>query len=54
MGFDREGMPLSLQIVGPEWNEGRILGIASAYEEATPEIRTRRPPCTGAGSRELL
>jgi len=54
MGFDREGMPLSLQIVGPEWNEGRILGIASAYEEATPEIRTRRPPCTGTGSRELL
>jgi aspartyl-tRNA(Asn)/glutamyl-tRNA(Gln) amidotransferase subunit A len=54
MGFDREGMPLSLQIVGPEWNEGRILGIASAYEKATPEIRARRPPCTGAGSRELL
>lgn len=54
MGFDREGMPLSLQIVGPEWNEGRILGIASSYEEATPEIRTRRPPCTGARSRELL
>jgi len=54
MGFDREGMPLSLQIVGPEWNEGRILGIASAYEEATPEIRARRPPFTGAGSRELL
>ncbi len=54
MGFDREGMPLSLQIVGSEWNERRILGIASAYEEATPEIRARRPPCTGAGSRELL
>ncbi len=45
MGFDREGMPLSLQIVGAEWNDGHILGIASAYEEATPEIRARRPPC---------
>jgi aspartyl-tRNA(Asn)/glutamyl-tRNA(Gln) amidotransferase subunit A len=54
MGFDREGMPLSLQIVGSEWNEGRILGIASAYEEATPEIRARRPGCTGVGGRELL
>ena len=43
MGFDQEGMPLSLQIVGPEWHEGRILGIASCYEEATPEIRARRP-----------
>jgi aspartyl-tRNA(Asn)/glutamyl-tRNA(Gln) amidotransferase subunit A len=46
MGFDREGMPLSLQIVGPEWSDGRILGIASAYEKANPEIRARRPPCT--------
>ena len=54
MGFDAEGLPLSLQIVGPEWSDGRILGIASAYEEATPEIRARRPPCTGAGSGKLL
>ena len=45
MGFDREGMPLSLQIVGPEWSEGHILGIANAYEEATPELRTVPPPC---------
>jgi aspartyl-tRNA(Asn)/glutamyl-tRNA(Gln) amidotransferase subunit A len=54
MGFDREGMPLSLQIVGPEWSDGRILGIASAYEEATPEIRARRAPCTGSAGRALL
>jgi aspartyl-tRNA(Asn)/glutamyl-tRNA(Gln) amidotransferase subunit A len=45
MGFDRDGLPLSLQIVGPEWSEGRILAIANAYEEATPELRTGRPPC---------
>jgi aspartyl-tRNA(Asn)/glutamyl-tRNA(Gln) amidotransferase subunit A len=45
MGFDREGMPFSLQIVGPEWSEGRILAIANAYEEVTPELRTKRPPC---------
>jgi aspartyl-tRNA(Asn)/glutamyl-tRNA(Gln) amidotransferase subunit A len=45
MGSDREGMSLSLQIVGPEWSEGRILAIAHAYEEATPELRTGRPPC---------
>lgn len=50
MGFDRKGMPLSLQIVGPEWSEGRVLGIANAYEEATPELRTRRPPCAGSSS----
>jgi len=47
MGFNREGMPLSLQIVGPEWSEGRILAIANAYEEATPEIQSRRPPDAG-------
>ena len=45
MGFDRDGLPLSLQIVGAEWSEGRILGIANAYEHATPELRTVRPPC---------
>lgn len=45
MGFDQEGLPLSLQIVGPEWSEGRILGIAHAYEKATPELRTIRPQC---------
>jgi len=47
MGFDQEGMPLSLQIVGPEWSEARTLAIANAYEEATPELRARRPPCGG-------
>ena len=45
MVFDREGLPFSLQIVGPEWSERRILNIAHAYEEATPELRTIRPPC---------
>ena len=45
MGFNREDMPLSLQIVGPEWSEARVLGLANAYEEATPELRTRRPSC---------
>ena len=34
MGFDAEGLPLSLQIVGPEWSEARVLAIAHAYEEA--------------------
>ena len=45
MGFDAEGLPLSLQIVGPEWSDARVLAIAHAYEEATPDIRTARPPC---------
>jgi Asp-tRNA(Asn)/Glu-tRNA(Gln) amidotransferase A subunit family amidase len=45
MGFDREGLPLSLQIVTAQWQEGRLLAIANAYEEATRELRARRPPC---------
>ncbi|MBM3559079.1 MAG: amidase [Alphaproteobacteria bacterium] len=49
MGFDRNGMPLSLQILGPEWSDGRILGIASAYEEATPWFRACRPPAAATG-----
>jgi aspartyl-tRNA(Asn)/glutamyl-tRNA(Gln) amidotransferase subunit A len=45
MGVGSDGLPLSLQIVGPEWSEARILAVAHAYEAATPEIRTRRPEC---------
>jgi aspartyl-tRNA(Asn)/glutamyl-tRNA(Gln) amidotransferase subunit A len=45
MGFNCEGLPLSLQIVAPEWHEARLLAIANAYEQATPELRARRPPC---------
>ena len=45
MGFDREG----LAAVAPDrrsgMEDGRILGIASAYEAATPEMRARRAPC---------
>jgi aspartyl-tRNA(Asn)/glutamyl-tRNA(Gln) amidotransferase subunit A len=45
MGFNHEGLPLPLQIVTPEWQEARALAIADAYEQATPELRARRPPC---------
>jgi aspartyl-tRNA(Asn)/glutamyl-tRNA(Gln) amidotransferase subunit A len=44
MGFSKEGMPLSLQIVGGPWREATILRIAHAYEQATPELRNARPP----------
>ena len=44
MGFDAEGLPLSLQIVGPEWSEANVLAIAHSYEQATPDLRGRRPP----------
>jgi len=42
-GFSPEGLPVAMQIVGPPWEEARILRIAHAYEEAAPEVRSRRP-----------
>ena len=43
IGFGENGLPLSMQLVGPAWGEAKILRIAHAYEVATPEIRRRRP-----------
>lgn len=34
-GFDRDGMPIGLQIVGKKYSEKTILAIAAAYERAT-------------------
>ena len=34
-GFSVEGMPLGLQIMGPQWGEETILKVANAYEKAT-------------------
>ncbi|MBY0510579.1 MAG: hypothetical protein K2P94_10580, partial [Rhodospirillaceae bacterium] len=41
-GFNREGMPLSLQIVGKPFDEARILQVGWAFEQAT-EWHKRRP-----------
>jgi aspartyl-tRNA(Asn)/glutamyl-tRNA(Gln) amidotransferase subunit A len=38
-----EGLPVSLQIMGPAFAEERILRVAEAYERAT-DWATRRPP----------
>ena len=43
IGFS-EGLPLSMQIVGPAWEEAGIIRICHAYEDATPELRDLRPP----------
>lgn len=42
-GFNREGMPLSLQIVGKPFDEARILQVGWAFEQATAWHK-RRPP----------
>jgi len=43
MGYVRGSLPVGLQILGRAWDEGTLIGIAYAYEQAT---RHRRPPPT--------
>jgi aspartyl-tRNA(Asn)/glutamyl-tRNA(Gln) amidotransferase subunit A len=35
-GFDAQGLPIGLQLIGPPWAEKRLLQAAHAYEQATP------------------
>lgn len=44
MGFSAEGLPLSIQFIGPPWEEAQVLRVGRAFEAATPELRSRRPP----------
>jgi aspartyl-tRNA(Asn)/glutamyl-tRNA(Gln) amidotransferase subunit A len=41
--FTRDGLPIGLQITGATGDEGRVLALAHAYEQAT-DWHTRRPP----------
>lgn len=45
-GFDPDGMPIGLQIVGRRWREDTVLRAARAVELAFPEVGARRPPLT--------
>lgn len=40
-GLSQAGLPLSLQLVGRQGDEATLLGVASAYERATPWHRLR-------------
>jgi aspartyl-tRNA(Asn)/glutamyl-tRNA(Gln) amidotransferase subunit A len=44
-GFDADGLPIGLQIMGPAFADGLVLRVAAAYEAASP-WRERRPPLT--------
>jgi len=41
-GFTKGGLPVGLQIIGPQWSESLILQAAAAYEQAT-EWHKMRP-----------
>ncbi len=42
-GFNREGLPIGLQIIGRHWAEAQVLRAGYAFEQAT-EWHTRKPP----------
>jgi aspartyl-tRNA(Asn)/glutamyl-tRNA(Gln) amidotransferase subunit A len=42
-GFDQQGLPVGLQIIGDYFSEARMLGVAHRYQQAT-DWHTRRPP----------
>jgi aspartyl-tRNA(Asn)/glutamyl-tRNA(Gln) amidotransferase subunit A len=45
-GFDKDGLPIGIQLLGPDFSEETLLRIGYAYEMATAadEWRRRRPP----------
>lgn len=43
MGFSAVGLPTSIQFIGPPWEEAQVLRAGHAFEQATPELRARRP-----------
>ncbi|MDR7544887.1 MAG: amidase [Armatimonadota bacterium] len=50
-GISATGLPMGLQIVGRRYDEGRLLRLAHAYEQATPwhTLRPRHAAPRGAG-----
>jgi aspartyl-tRNA(Asn)/glutamyl-tRNA(Gln) amidotransferase subunit A len=42
-GFDSEGLPIGLQIIGKHFDESTILAVAYAYEQST-DWHKRKPP----------
>ena len=45
-GYSSEGLPLSIQLMAPKLKEAQLLQFAYALEQATPELRNRRPEFT--------
>jgi aspartyl-tRNA(Asn)/glutamyl-tRNA(Gln) amidotransferase subunit A len=45
-GFDRDGLPIGMQVVGRYWDEAMVLRVSAAYERAA-EWHRRRPAVSG-------
>jgi Asp-tRNA(Asn)/Glu-tRNA(Gln) amidotransferase A subunit family amidase len=35
-GFDGDGLPVGMQVMGPRWSDARVLSVAAAYERLAP------------------
>ena len=35
-GFDADGLPVGMQVMGPRWADARVLAVAAAYERLSP------------------
>jgi aspartyl-tRNA(Asn)/glutamyl-tRNA(Gln) amidotransferase subunit A len=46
VGFDKEGLPIGAQFLGPDYSEGLLLRLGRAFEKLTEneEWRKKRPP----------
>ena len=42
--YDRDGLPIEIQIVGPRWSEMKLLAIARTLEEAATPPGIPPPP----------
>jgi aspartyl-tRNA(Asn)/glutamyl-tRNA(Gln) amidotransferase subunit A len=47
-GFDAEGLPIGLQLMGPAFGEAAILAAAHQYQLGT-DFHQRTPPCVSTG-----
>lgn len=43
MGFSKDGLPFSIQIIGRLWEEAEVLRAAHAFEVNTPGLRSKSP-----------
>jgi Asp-tRNA(Asn)/Glu-tRNA(Gln) amidotransferase A subunit family amidase len=48
-GFDRQGLPIGLQLAAAAWQEALLLGVAHQYQQAT-DWHQRRPTLAAASS----
>jgi len=45
-GFDEDGLPVGLQVMGPRWSDPTVLAVAAAYERLAP-WQESWPPVVG-------